>query len=153
MDRSSLRVHQYSPEDRGRCLRIFDGNIPESFTGPERSAFESFLDALPGPYLLLETDPGDLVACGGYAIVPGAASADLCWGMVARDQQGKGVGRLLAQVRIQRIREEPGIVQVAMNTSQHTRGFYEKLGFVTERVVLNGIAPGLDRCDMRLLLY
>lgn len=41
---------------------------------------------------------------------------------------------------------------VELDTSQHTRGFYERVGFRVERVVPDGYAPGLDRCDMCLAL-
>jgi ribosomal protein S18 acetylase RimI-like enzyme len=152
LDLSAVRIRHYTAEDRARCLAIFDSNVPSSFTSEERHDFERFLDALPGPYLLLESGPGELLACGGYAIVPEAGRADLCWGMVSRDRQGVGLGRLLALTRIQEIRGRPDVLEVAMNTSQHTRGFYEHLGFVSTLVTPNGIAPGLDRHDMRLSL-
>lgn len=52
-------------------------------------------------------------------------------------------------VRIQRIREEPDVNDVAMNTSHHTEAFYHRL-VVTTAVTEDGLAPGLHRCDMRL---
>lgn len=150
MIRDDLRVRAYAPDDRSRCLAIFDGNVPSSFTPAERPAFERFLDELPGPYLLIEDASGDLIACGGYAVVSTAPRADLCWGMVARDRQGSGYGRLLTELRIEGIRGFSDVSEVIMNTSQHTRAFYERLGFVTVSVTPDGFGPGLDRCDMRL---
>lgn len=89
------------------------------------------------------------MACGGYALTPGSATADLCWGMVHRDRRGQGIGRRLLIERIDRARVDAAVSAVALNTSQHTRGFYERFGFVTERVVPDGYAPGLDCCVMR----
>lgn len=40
--------------------------------------------------------------------------------------------------------------EVALDTSQHTRPFYERLGFRTVRVTPDAYAPGLHRYDMRL---
>jgi len=147
-----VRVRDYTREDREACLAVFDGNVPEFFVPAEREAFAAFLDDLPGPYLVVEDEDGRVVACGGYAVTPGTRTADLCWGMVARPRHGTGIGRLLTDARLERVRADPGVHDVALNTSQHTAGFYARRGFATERVVPDGFAPGLDRCDMRLVL-
>jgi len=41
---------------------------------------------------------------------------------------------------------------VVIETSQHTRGFYEGLGFRLTALVPDGFGPGIDRCDMVLTL-
>lgn len=147
-----MRIRAYAPADRGACLAVFDSNVPAFFVPGEREGFAGFLDALPGPYLVLEDEDGAVVGCGGWAIVPETRTADLCWGMVSLPRHGTGLGRMLFDARLDGIRAGPGADAVALNTSQHTRGFYERRGFVTERVVPDGFAPGLDRCDMRLVL-
>lgn len=147
-----MRVRPYAAADRSACLALFDGNVPEFFVPGERADFAAFLDALPGPYLVVEDDAGAIVGCGGYAVTPGTTTADLCWGMVARERHGTGLGQLLLEARLRRIHADRAVDAVALNTSQFTRGFYERVGFVTERVVPDGFAPGLDRCDMRLVL-
>ena len=151
MDLIRIQVRQYLPEDRSACLGIFDSNVPSSFTDTERPEFAAFLDAWPGPYLILEMD-GRAVACGGYAAADNPACADLCWGMVQHELQGSGLGRLLTRVRIQRISEDARFREVALRTSHLTEAFYQRMGFVTERVTLHGIAPDLHKCEMRLLL-
>lgn len=134
--------------DREACLALFDSNVPDFFHEGERPEFEAFLDDLPGPYLVLLRDR-EIVACGGYALRDGGAVADLCWGMVRRDLHGRGLGRHLAERRIARAVTDPRVAEIALNTSQHTVGFYERLGFVTLSVESDGYAPGLDRCEMR----
>lgn len=145
-----MRVREYTPADREACLAVFDSNVPAYFVTAEREAFAAFLDDLPGPYLVIEDEGGAIVGCGGYAVVAETRTADLCWGMVEQGRHGTGLGRLLLDARLDRIRADRGADAVALNTSQHTRGFYERRGFVTERVIPDGFAPGLDRCDMRL---
>jgi GNAT superfamily N-acetyltransferase len=145
---SGIRVRKYSPGDRSLCLAVFDTNVPESFLPAERELFAAFLDELPGPYFVLADEAGDVVACGGYAISAGTPTADLCWGMVTRDRQGTGLGRLLVEIRLARIGADSSASDAALKTSQHTRAFYEKLGFTTTCVVQNGIAPGMDTCEM-----
>jgi ribosomal protein S18 acetylase RimI-like enzyme len=148
----SIRLRDYSPSDLATCLALFDSNVPEFFRPTEREGFASFLAALPGPYLVLENEARMMVACGGYAVAAGTATADLCWGIVRREYHGSGLGRLLLRARLERIASDPSVRDVALRTSQLTRGFYEHYGFVTEQVVPNGLAPGLGRCDMRLHL-
>lgn len=147
-----MQVRDFTPSDREACLKVFDSNVPEFFVPAEREDFAAFIDALPGPYFVLEDGSGAVLGCAGYAVTPGTATADLCWGMVVRERHGSGLGGLLLDERLARIRADSRIEAIALNTSQHTRGFYERLGFVTERVVPDGFAPGLDRCDMRLVL-
>ena len=147
-----MRVRDYTTADRDACLAVFDSNAPGFFVPAEREEFAAFLDALPGPYLVVEDEAGRVLGCGGYAVTPGTTTADLCWGMVRCERHGTGLGRLLLEARLERVRSDALVDAVALNTSQHTRGFYERLGFRTERVTPDGFAPGLDRCDMRLVL-
>jgi GNAT superfamily N-acetyltransferase len=147
-----FRLRAWRPADRAACLDVFESNVPRWFRRHERIEFAAFLDALPGPFLVVEATGGPVVACGGWARRPGTAIADLCWDMVARPLHGEGLGRLLVEERLRRIRLEGNVREVALNTSQHTVGFYETFGFVVERVEPDGYAPGLDRCDMRLVL-
>ncbi|HET7464206.1 MAG TPA: GNAT family N-acetyltransferase [Longimicrobium sp.] len=147
-----MHVRDYTGTDRGDCLAVFDSNVPEFFIPSERAVFAAFLDALPGPYLVVVDDGGEIAGCGGYAVTPGTTTADLCWGMVSRRRHGTGLGRLLLEARLERIRRDPSPDAVALNTSQHTRGFYARYGFTTELVTPDAFAPGLDRCDMRLVL-
>jgi hypothetical protein len=39
---------------------------------------------------------------------------------------------------------------LVISTSQHTSGFYEKLGFRLTEHVPDGYGPGIDTCRMRL---
>lgn len=147
-----MRVRDYTAADRSACLAVFDSNVPAFFVPDEREQFSAFLDALPGPYLVVEDEDGAVLGCGGYAVTPGTTTADLCWGMVRQDRHGTGLGLLLTTARLERVRADAAVEAVALNTSQHTVGFYERLGFGTELVTPDGYAPGLDRCDMRLIL-
>ena len=147
---TEITIRDYRPGDRDACLGIFDGNVPRFFVPAERAEFATFLDDLPGPYLVIEDARGRVIGCGGYALAPDRRSADICWDMIRPERLGTGLGRRLLEARLARLRADPRVETVALNTSQLTRGFYERFGFTTERVVPDGYAPGLDRCDMRL---
>lgn len=145
-------IREYAPADREGCLAVFETNVPEFFVPSERKEFEAYLDDLPGPYLVLEDEDGRILGCGGYAVAPETGVVDLCWGMVHRGRQGTGLGRRLTEARLDHARRETEAREVALRTSHLTRGFYERLGFVTERIVDDGFAAGLHRCEMRLHL-
>ncbi|MDO3677584.1 hypothetical protein [Paenibacillus ehimensis] len=45
---------------------------------------------------------------------------------------------------------EPQFSIVTIETTQYSRGFFERFGFVVERVVPGGFAPGFDLIEMEL---
>jgi ribosomal protein S18 acetylase RimI-like enzyme len=141
---------EYQPEDLKASLRVFDTNVPRYFKSEEREEFRSFLDEMPGPYLVLVDPADEVVGCGGYAISRDEGLADLCWGMVRQDRHGGGLGRYLTRLRLERCFADRHVKEIALHTSQHTVGFYERLGFSVTSVQEDGYAPGLHRCDMSL---
>jgi hypothetical protein len=144
-------VRSYSSDDREACLQIFDSNVPGGyFLAHERVEYEAFLDRLPGPYLVVE-DGNEILACGGFAphkSEPGAVT--LCWGMVTQKRHKSGLGRFLLRERLDRLRSDTSPQIAVVNTSQHSCGFFAKMGFETYRIVQNGICPGIDLHEMRL---
>lgn len=152
-DMREVRSRDYTAVDRDACLNVFDTNVPNFFAPEERAMFTAFLDGpvLKRPYLVLDTGK-DIIACGGLKVLETKGSAFLSWGMVARPCHGRGVGRMLTQARLNLARQTAGITTVTLNTSQHTKGFYEKFGFVPVKVTPNGYGPDLDRWDMLLEL-
>ena len=143
-------VRPCRPVDFAACLALFDGNVPQFFAESERAEFADFLrdhDHL--PYLVIEQG-GAVVACGGVDVTAGRGC--LTWGMVDRSRQGQGLGRALTTARLDLLRSRPEVREVAIETSQHTAGFYEGFGFQVTRVTPDGFGPGLDRVDIVLPL-
>lgn len=144
----------YLPKDRSACLAIFDGNVPTFFAARERLEFIDCLDAVNDtdqPYLVLIRN-GAIVACGGLYVEPGTRQARLSWGMVDHALHRQGLGRHLTEARLALARGMPGIVEIGLATSQHSQGFYARLGFAVQKVTPDGLAPGLDQWDMVLRL-
>ncbi|MGQ0562603.1 MAG: GNAT family N-acetyltransferase [Gemmatimonadota bacterium] len=118
-----MTVREYQRSDRTACLAVFESNVGGSFLRTERPDFEGYLDALPGPYFVIE-EGGVIIACGGYAAnVESSDTADLCWGMVRRDLQGTGIGLRLVNARLERIRQDHAFTHVFLKTSHETAGF------------------------------
>jgi GNAT superfamily N-acetyltransferase len=145
-----MAVRPYRPADRDACLRLFHGNVPRYFTPAEEAEYLAFLDALPGPYLVLER-AGAVVGAGGHAY-DGPATVALCWGMVAASLHGTGLGQVLLEARLVAVARDPAVRTVRIATSQHTEGFFARAGFLTVGVQPDGFGPGLHRHDMELAI-
>ncbi|MGF6226400.1 GNAT superfamily N-acetyltransferase [Inquilinus ginsengisoli] len=129
MTDDSVRIRPWRPEDRPLGLALFDSNVPRFFAAQERQDFIDFVDGLAGPYFVLEDAAGEAVGCGGYAAAEGDASvAVLCWGMVRGDRHRAGLGTVLLTGRLDRIAADPGFCSAAIETTQHSRGFFARHG-------------------------
>lgn len=145
------RLRPYRPEDRAACLAVFDSNVPDYFAPHERVDFIDFLDALHGSYFVMDDADGQVVACGGFlASHDDPAVAILCWGMVRRGLHRTGRGAHLLSARLDLIAARPDFTTVSIETSQKSRGFFERFGFIAGTIVPDGFAPGLDRVEMTL---
>lgn len=150
---SPLRTHHrpYKPSDRDACIELFHTNVPHFFRDHELQEFTEFLDGDGCEYVVVLAD-GEIVGCGGFGVRDGSNAADLCWGMVHRDHQGKGVGAYLLLARLHAIATTTEAGSVRLGTSQHTAGFFRRYGFETQSKKPDGIAPGLDEVGMKLYL-
>jgi GNAT superfamily N-acetyltransferase len=152
MNSVDVDVRPYTPQDRMGCLAIFDGNTPDYFAPSERAEFAAFLDAASVNYLVLESATGVIIGCGGYYLKSAGGVAGLAWGMVDRAWHKRGFGRVLLDARLALLRCSPDAKLVRVNTSQNSRGFFERCGFRVVRVVPSGYAPGIDRVESELAL-
>ncbi|WP_225770697.1 GNAT family N-acetyltransferase [Inquilinus sp. Marseille-Q2685] len=151
MTDDGVRIRPWRPEDRALGLALFDSNVPRFFAAQERQDFIDFLDALSGPYFVLQDAAGGAVGCGGYEAAEGDPSvAVLCWGMVRGDRHRTGLGTALLTERLARIAADPAFRSVAIETTQHSCGFFARHGFVQTRQVPDGFAPGMDLVEMTL---
>lgn len=145
---ADISIREYSPEDRSACLALFESNRPKYFTEPELQLFSKWLDRCDRPSFSVMEKAGRIIACGGIYHDTANNTAGLAWGMVRQDLHRRGYGRLLTLFRLDQLRDQfPNLAQ-HIETSQYTFEFYEKLGFVLERVTPNGFGIGLDRYDM-----
>ena len=141
-----MDIRAYEPKDRDGCLAVFDSlEGPYFFTPEGREEFAAFLDRAESPYLVLEHD-GRIVGCGGYHAEPGAMTAALRWGMIARDAQRQGLGRYLLLYRMKEIGRVPGVQMVNLGATAADVPFYEKFAF---RAIQHG-ESGLVTMRMKL---
>ena len=146
-------IRPYAEADENGCLEVFDSNVPKYFSVDERADYNAFLrdPADRGTYLVMERGR-EIVGCGGFYTKSDGKQGGLTWGMVRRDLHGTGLGKRLLLERLFRLSQTPELESIALDTGQHTFGFFEKLGFVTHNVTPDGYWEGLDRYDMKLEL-
>ncbi|GHB36282.1 acetyltransferase [Pseudovibrio japonicus] len=141
-----MSIRKYQADDLDSCLEIFEGNAPKFFDPSERDDFRRYLETLNDPYFVFEQD-GKVVGAGGYC--QGPKEMGLAWGMVRCDLHGQGIGSALVRYRLERIAQDHPDQAVAIDTSQHTCAFYEKMGFETLSIKEDGYGPGLHMVLMR----
>ena len=141
-------IRPFVISDRDPCLAIFDSNTPTFFDASERADFETFLDRQREHYFVVEDD-GRVVACGGWGSrTEHPRIALLCWGMVRRDRHRAGIGTALLTYRLAEI-ANGDFESIEMVTSQHSKGFFARAGFVEIDVRKDQFAPGLHGHTMR----
>ncbi|MBX3289174.1 MAG: GNAT family N-acetyltransferase [Acidobacteria bacterium] len=141
-------MRRYESRDLESVVEVFRSNIPKYFTPGEESELREFLEKEAEEYYVAETG-GEIIGAGGVALNKDQ-TVSLCWGMIRADHLGTGKGLELTEFRIQKAQEKYGLLPIVISTSQHTQGFYEKLGFQMTKHVPEGFGPGIDICEMRL---
>ena len=136
----------YFASDKAACLALFDINVPDFFDASERRDFAAFLDSPDGEYFILEREDA-VIGCGGFAREE-RGQARFTWGMVDRTCHGRGLGRQLAEYRLQAIRDAGIFSEVELFTTPLVAPFFVKVGFASVRVEKDGFAPGMDKVQM-----
>lgn len=143
-------IRLYDPSDKAACLALFDSNVPRYFDASERPAFEDFLNQPTGEYFVIEK-AGAICGCGGFR-KEDRGQARFTWGMVDNAHHGSGLGRLLAEHRLQAIEASGSFVEAELFTTPQIAPFFAKFGFQPVHLETDGFAPGMDKVQMILRL-
>lgn len=141
----TIKIVPYSGEYRVSMLETFRSNVPESFSPEEEAGFLKHVDGGEGAYMLWVQD-GRVLACGGYAFE--GSCGVLCWGIVHREQQGRGLGRALLALRIKLIYGHPEAESIRLETAPETESFFARYGFAVTLREPDGYGPGKTRVVM-----
>jgi len=149
-----MKLCEYIPTNEKDCLSVFDSNVPFSFAPQERETFQSFLERLAPPfsYFIVRDNHEKVVACGGIRLRLSERSAWLRWNMVTREFHKQKIGTFLTLSRLHRICQYADIQVANLCTSQHSYQFYEKIGFSVQKIIPDGIVPGMDEYFMEMKL-
>jgi N-acetylglutamate synthase-like GNAT family acetyltransferase len=125
---SPCHFREYEPSDREACLAIFHSNEPD-FVKPEYlPAFEMLLDQGTSYLLVLEHE-GRIVGCGALELRGEGDIATLLFGMIHRDQVGRGFGSSLLAMRLALLAPEGDTMAVSLETGAAAAAFFGSYGF------------------------
>lgn len=127
MPHSSMKIRTYHSNDKVHVIEVFRANVPAYFDPSEQQGLEHYLGADIEDYYVVEY-LGRIIGAGGINYE--ANKAILSWDFIHPEHQGKGVGTLLTQHRLDYIRKEKGLRVVEVRTSQLTDRFYARFGFI-----------------------
>lgn len=148
-----MLIRPYQAFDYEGCIEVMNSNIPRDFLPHEVEDFKRFLLQMPSfnsacPYWVLEINR-QIVGCGGIGpSIHNPSQLALIWGMVARQHQKSGLGRLLLMHRLSFADANWPNMVVSLDTSQYAAGFFAKYGFKEIDYLPNGYGPGLDKIIM-----
>lgn len=113
-------------------------------------SFKDYLEKYAVGHYWVCYDDNRFIGCGGVRITENVGR--LVYGMIDPDHHKQGYGRELLNFRLSWLSENPQVQIIKLDTTPEAKGFFEKLGFVEEKTVKNGLAIGFDQVDMALKL-
>ncbi|GAA4300092.1 GNAT family N-acetyltransferase [Nibribacter koreensis] len=140
-------IRPYTPVDQEPLLHLLRLNTPQYFAPEEEADFVQYLQNELEEYYVVEYQ-NQVVGCGGLNISKDKRTGYISWDIFHPAYQGKGLGTLLLQHRINRLLDHWAVEHIIVRTSQWVYAFYEKNGFELTEVVKDYWAPGFDLYKM-----
>ena len=150
-----MKVRAYQASDKTICRSMFVSNMPRFFAPHELPDFEQWLDRRVFPalahdqYFVME-DKGEVVGCGGYYFDPQRNMVRFTWGFINNALHRRGYGRFFMHYRMQHAANAFPDATLAMDTTQHSWPFFQKMGFECLSVLKDGYCAGMDRYELIL---
>lgn len=142
-----MNITLYTQEHYNALLDIFRQHVPEYFAAQEEKDLIMFLDNHVQNFYVCK-DGDIVVGCGGHNI--DGTTGKLSWYMTHAQYMGKGIGKMLVQYNLEKLKGYEGINRIIVRTSQLTDKFYEPFGFKLIEVEKDYWAEGLDLYEMEL---
>ena len=142
-------IRLYTPTDDENIISLLRLNTPKYFAPEEEQDLRDYFADHIDHYYVVE-DNGTIIGSGGFNLTNEGKNAAISWDIIHPDYQGKGVGRLLTQYRIDRIKEIETVENISVRTSQLAFKFYEKFGFVLKEIAKDYWAEGIDMYRMEM---
>lgn len=136
-------IRAYDANDKATLLHLLELNTPKYFAPSEKEDLEHYLESEIELYYVLSVDE-KIVGCGGINFEQEKTVGIISWDIIHPDHQGKSLGSLLLQHRLNHLKSMEKIEKIIVRTSQHTHLFYEKQGFVLRETIANYWSEGFD---------
>jgi ribosomal protein S18 acetylase RimI-like enzyme len=146
-----MKIRNYTAADKEKVVGLFRMNTPQYFAPGEENDLLYYLEQESENYFVLEDD-SMLIGCGGFNFSEDKTMGRISWDFFHPEQQGKGLGSMLLQFRIEKLKEYENVKIISVRTSQMAFRFYEKSGFELKETVKDYWAKGFDLYRMEILL-
>lgn len=155
----SLKFRSYTAADKNACVAAFKSNIPQYFLREELDQYNEWLDAHAaqgvehpnvrniGHYFVVLLDDV-IVGCGGFAFDDKIMESRMTWGLVENKLHRKGIGKQFLLWRIEQMRTLHPEYSIALDTTQHSAPFFERMGFETVKITNDSYGKNMHRYDM-----
>ncbi len=142
-------IRRYTKNDKPKLIELLRQNTPQYFAVSEESDFENYLDKEVEDYFVYE-EKSQIIGAGGINYFLSEKLARISWDIIDPKSQGKGIGKQLAQFRINHLKKNPEIEIISVRTSQFAYKFYEKMGFELEKVEKDFWAKNFHLYQMKM---
>ena len=143
-------IRTYTPADKEQVMSLIRLNIPHYFAPEEEDDFSDYLDHKRDLYYVLLC--GDaIIGCGGINFDEEEAVGKISWDIIHPGYQRRGLGTLLLQYRMDKLKSIESIRKITVRTSQFVYPFYQKNGFVLLKTEKDFSAKGFDLYQMEYI--
>lgn len=140
---NEIVIREYRPQDKPYIIELLRLNTPRYFSPTEEKDLLFYLANEIEQYFVVEHE-GKIVGCGGFNFSEDLTEGKISWDILHPAYQGKGIGSLLLNHRIDRLKSLKHIQTISVRTSQLAYRFYEKLGFKLIEIRCDYWAKGFD---------
>ena len=130
----NVLIRPYKSQDKTQVINLLKLNTPAYFAPEEEKDLIYFLDHEIEYYFVLEFD-NSIVGCGGFNFSGEETNGKISWDIFHPDHQGKSLGSMLLDYRIEKLKNFKNLTTITVRTSQLVYKFYEKRGFKLVEVV------------------
>jgi ribosomal-protein-alanine N-acetyltransferase len=134
-------IRDYTPLDKETVLNLLRLNTPHYFSPNEEPDFIYYLEHELEYYFVIEINK-QVVGCGGFNFSGNPTIGKISWDILHPEFQGKLLGSVLVNYRLERLHAFKEVQKIIVRTSQLAYAFYEKQGFVLVETVEDYWAKG-----------
>lgn len=141
LPQADITIREYREQDKESVLNLLRLNTPMYFSPEEEKDLTFYLENETEYYFVVEIN-GEVIGCGGFNFSGDNRIGKISWDILHPGFQGKSLGSMLLNYRIERLKEFNDIQKITVRTSQLVYKFYEKSGFKLLEIVPDYWAKG-----------
>ncbi len=142
-----IKIREYNSNDKEKIIDLLKLNTPKYFAEEEAKDLIYYLDNEIEYYYVIELN-NVIVGSGGINIKENGTIGYISWDLLNPELHGKGLGTLILNYRIEKLKAEKMIESIIVRTTQIVYKFYEKSGFEVIEKVKDYWAKGFDLYKM-----